>query len=132
MKTHHFHSKLLCQKPMLRQIEWRLQNRPIIKSGVIASNCFYFSGKFVCFSKKELIWCTNDPNVHIRIFLKHWRLLLGCFFPVSIVKDSNFKLMTLIESEFFHKTMLVVIYAKILHQSFIPAIYKNFSFLLLI
>ena len=26
LKTHHSHSKLLCQKPMLRQIEWRLQN----------------------------------------------------------------------------------------------------------
>ena len=44
---------------------------------------------------------------------------------MSIVKDSNFKLMTLIESEFFRKTMLVVIYAKILHQNFIPTIYKK-------
>ena len=33
-KTHHFHSKLLCQKPMLRQIERRLQNGPITKTGV--------------------------------------------------------------------------------------------------
>ena len=28
----------------------------------------------------------NDPNVNIRIFLKHWSLTLGCFFPVSILK----------------------------------------------
>ena len=35
LKTHHFHSKLLCQKPMLRQIEWRQQNGPITKSGVL-------------------------------------------------------------------------------------------------
>ena len=27
--------KLLCQKPILRQIEWRLQNGPITKSGAL-------------------------------------------------------------------------------------------------
>ena len=31
----HFHSKLLCQKPMFRQIEWQLQNGPITKSWVL-------------------------------------------------------------------------------------------------
>ena len=35
---------------------------------------------------KELIWCTNDPNVHIHIFRKCWSLILGCFFPVKILK----------------------------------------------
>ena len=35
LKTHHFHSKLLCQKLMLRQIEWRLHNGPITKSWVL-------------------------------------------------------------------------------------------------
>ena len=35
LKIHHFHSKLFCQKPMLRQIEWRLQNGPITESGVL-------------------------------------------------------------------------------------------------
>ena len=34
LKTHYFHSKLLCQKPMLRQIEW-LQHVPITKSGAL-------------------------------------------------------------------------------------------------
>ena len=42
LKTHHFHSKLLCQKPMLRQIEWRLQNGPITKSGVLLVKTFFF------------------------------------------------------------------------------------------
>ena len=37
-------------------------------------------------SKKELIWCTNDLNVNICIFGKRWSLILGCFFPVSILK----------------------------------------------
>ena len=36
LKTHHFHSKLLCQKPMFRQIEWRLQNGTTRKSGVLS------------------------------------------------------------------------------------------------
>ena len=30
-----FPFKLLCQKPMLKQIEWRLQNGPITKSGIL-------------------------------------------------------------------------------------------------
>ena len=28
------------------------------------------------------------PNVHIRIFRKRWSLILGSFFPVSILKMS--------------------------------------------
>ena len=46
LKTHHFHSKLLCQKPMLRQIEWRLQNGLITKSGVLPLATLFF-WKFV-------------------------------------------------------------------------------------
>ena len=50
-----------------------------------------FASKYVwkicsSFRKKVLIWCTNDPNVHIHIFRKCWSLILGCFFPVSILK----------------------------------------------
>ena len=30
-----FPFKLLCQKPMLKQIEWRLQNGPITTSGIL-------------------------------------------------------------------------------------------------
>ena len=57
------------------------------------SNCFIFWK--ICFSFRtswnELIWCTNDPNVHIRIFIfrKRWSLILGCLFSVSILKDSS-------------------------------------------
>ena len=46
LKTHHFHSKLLCQKQMLGQIEWRLQNGPIIKKRVFPITTLFF-GKFV-------------------------------------------------------------------------------------
>ena len=42
LKTHHFHSKLLCQNPMLRQIEQQLQNEPITKSGVLPVTTLFF------------------------------------------------------------------------------------------
>ena len=59
------------------------------KEWSFASNYFIFFGKFVptLESLKELIWCTNDPNVHSRIFRKCLSLILGCFFPVSILKS---------------------------------------------
>ena len=57
LKTQHFHTNLLCQKPMLRQIEWGVQNRPITKNGVLPVTSSFFR-KF-CFSlrtsHKELI-----------------------------------------------------------------------------
>ena len=34
MKEQHFHTKPPCQKSMLRQIEWGVQNRPITKNGL--------------------------------------------------------------------------------------------------
>ena len=87
-----FPFKLLCQTPMLRQIEWRLQNWPTTNSGVLPVTALFFWE--ICFSFstscKELIWCTNDPNVHIRIFRKSWSLIFGCFFPVSILKFTYF------------------------------------------
>ena len=46
LKPHHFHLKLLCQKPKLRQIERRLQNGPITKSGALSVTTLFF-GKFV-------------------------------------------------------------------------------------
>ena len=33
LKMQHFHTKLPCEKPMLRLIEWGVQNEPIAKSG---------------------------------------------------------------------------------------------------
>ena len=49
-----------------------------------------FFWKF-CFSLrtfyKELIWCTNDPNVHICTFCKSCSFIWRCFFPVSVLKS---------------------------------------------
>ena len=77
MKKHHFHTKLPCQKSMLRQIEWWLQNGPITKNGVLPVTTLFF-WKF-CFSLrtsyKELICCTNNPNAHICTFCKRWSFI---------------------------------------------------------
>ena len=92
---HYFHTKLTYQKRMLRQIEWWVQNRPITMKGVLPVTTLFFS-KF-CFSLrtsyyKELIWCTNDPNVYIHTFYKRWSFFWQCFLPVSIlnVKSSTY------------------------------------------
>ena len=88
LTTKHFLTKLLCQKPMLRQTGWEVQNWPITKNGILTVTTFLFQ-KF-CFSVGtsyiELIWCTNYPNVHIHTFRKHRSFTLGCFFLVSILK----------------------------------------------
>ena len=42
VETQHFHTKLLYQKPMLRQIEWGPQNGPITKSGVLPLTTLFF------------------------------------------------------------------------------------------
>ena len=38
-----------CQKPMLRQIEWQLQNGPITKSGVLPVTTLFFWKNFSSF-----------------------------------------------------------------------------------
>ena len=88
LKTHHLHTKLPYQKPMLREIEWWAQNGPIAKNGSLPETTLLFL-KF-CFSLrtsyKELIWCLNNPNAHFLFFCKQWSFILWCFFPVSIFK----------------------------------------------
>ena len=72
---------------MLRQIEWRIQNGPIIKNGVLPVTTLFFR-KF-CFSLrtlvKDFLWFTNCPNIHIHTFRKRWSFIWGCFFAVSIL-----------------------------------------------
>ena len=70
LTTQHFYTKLLCQKPMLRQMEWREQNWPVTKTGLLPVTVFFF--RTFCFnlrtSPKELSWCTNYLNVYINTF----------------------------------------------------------------
>ena len=42
LQTQHIHVKLPCQKSMLGQIKWGIQNRPTTKSGVLTGNTFFF------------------------------------------------------------------------------------------
>ena len=81
LKTHHSHTKLTYQKPVLRQTEWWVQNEPITKNEVLPANTLFF-WKF-CFilrtSYKEFIWCTNNPNAHIPTFYKHWSFIWRSF-----------------------------------------------------
>ena len=58
------------------------------KERIFASNYFIFWKFYFSFRTlyKELIWCANEPNVHIRTFRKHWSFIWRYFFPVSILK----------------------------------------------
>ena len=86
-KTHHFHTKLPYQKPMLRQIEWWVHNGPIKKNEVLLVTISFF--KKLCFSLRtsyrHVIWCANYLTVHICTFCKHWSFIWRFFFPVSIL-----------------------------------------------
>ena len=90
LKTHHFHTKLRCQKSILRQIEWWAQNGPTTKN-VLPVTALFFR-KF-CFSLrtsyKELIWYTNDPNAHIPTFCERLSFISRCFFPESNLNKRN-------------------------------------------
>ena len=51
------------------------------KERCVASNYFIF-WKFCSIlstSYKELIWCTNDPDIHIRTFCKRWSFIWRAF-----------------------------------------------------
>ena len=69
-------------------MQWAVQNWPITKNGILSLIAwffkkFYFSIRTFC---KELIWCTNYPNVHIHPFRKRWSFIWARSFPVSILK----------------------------------------------
>ena len=77
LKTQYFYTNLPSQKPMLRKIEWEVQNGPITKNGVLPGTTLFF-WRF-CFSLrisyKELIWCTNYPNFYIHVFRNCWTFI---------------------------------------------------------
>ena len=90
LKTQYFHAKLPCQKPMLRQIEWGVQDGPITLNGDFPVTILVFWKLSFSLrpSHKELIWSTNYPDVHIHTSWKRSSFIWGCFFPVSILKVS--------------------------------------------
>ena len=42
LTTQYFHTKLLCQKPISRQLKWGVQNVPIKKNKVLPVITLYF------------------------------------------------------------------------------------------
>ena len=85
MKTQHFHTKLLSKKPMLRQIEWVVQDGPITKNGGLPLTALFF-WKF--YSNLTTSYkATSYPNVHIYTFRKYWNFMWRCFFPVILPLD---------------------------------------------
>ena len=71
-------------------------------------------------SYKELIWCTNYRNVHIRTFFKRWSFLWRCFFPVSILKNTFF-------TEHLQKCFLKLIFFEIQKEP--PEVFCKYVFL---
>ena len=55
LETHFFHTKLPYQKPMLRQIEWWVQNGPVTKEQSFTSNYFIFLKNLFQLKKEPLI-----------------------------------------------------------------------------
>lgn len=70
LKTQHFHTKMPCQKSMLRQTEWGVQDELIAKNGdlPVTSSFFWKYGFNLRTSGKELIWCADYLNPHIHTF----------------------------------------------------------------
>ena len=62
------HRKLPCQKPILKQIKWRVQTGSITKKRVLPGTSLFFS-KF----------SFSQSNAHINIFYKRLSLVQGVF-----------------------------------------------------
>ena len=82
LKTHHFHTKLPYQKPMLRQINSWLQNGPITKNGVLPVanlNLILFQFKDLL-QRVDLLY--QQPKCPFSTFCKRCSFIWRCFFPV--------------------------------------------------
>ena len=87
LKTHHFHTKLPYQKPILRQIKWWLKKWTHHKEGSFASN--YFNFLKILFQFKNLIyrvefWYQQSkcPYLYFLQALEfHLKVLFLCEYP---------------------------------------------------
>ena len=84
LKRHQLHTKVLYQKPMLRQIEWWLQNELITKNGVLPVTTLFF-WKFCLSLKTALIKTWFD--VSTTQILK-----FGLFVSAEVLFDGTFSL----------------------------------------
>ena len=88
LKTHHFQTKLSCQKPMLKQIEWEVQNGPITENGVLAVTTLFFWK--ICWFFVDLMY--HLPKYPYSYFLQMLKFYLKVFFPFEWVALNNCKL----------------------------------------
>ena len=102
------------------QRNWQISKSALVTFNNICTTNHVFIDFFLIICKVLCIsdGCCTEFNIYIICFKSY-------IFQVN--NDPIFNLMMLIERELFWKTMLVVIYAKILHHSFIRTIYKNFK-----
>ena len=57
-------------------------------------------------SYKKLLWCTNDPNLHLHTFRKCWSFIWGGLLPLCILmwwQTYIYKLTNLCKPGFFNK-----------------------------
>ena len=93
LKMQHFHGKLPCQKPMLRQIEWEVQNGTITDYLVFWKFCFSLrtSTKTNCPTTYGPITkpTTYEPTTQTSIFILciSAGVFCGCLFPLSILNN---------------------------------------------
>ena len=84
---HHFHTKLPYQKPMLRQIEWGVQNGPITNNRLLPVAALFF-WKF-CFDVQTYYKLVNLmyqlPKCPDLYFLEPPEVFWLCYFPVNIL-----------------------------------------------
>ena len=77
-----FHTKLSCQKPVSRQVEWGVQKWTYHKERSFDTNYLIFLK--IQFRYKNLlsylIRSTNHPNVRIHVFLKRYEFYFGVLF----------------------------------------------------
>ena len=77
------------------------------------------------FDFEILIRCTNVISLMDVVLNLVFRTSYYIYFKLLMILFSS--QWCLLKAAFLRKTMLVVIYAKILHYSFIPTIYENFK-----
>ena len=123
-----FHAKLPYQKPMLRQIEWWIQNGPTTKNSFASYYFIYLFTLKILFqfknSYKKLISCTNNPNAYIWILFVSNEVLFDNAFSLqvslkssaqNIGNESIFKINTTERSRTFNQYFDVFLFGKIYH-----------------
>ena len=79
MKTQHFHTNLLCQMPMLRHIEWGVQNEPITKNRVLPLTTLFLQKFYIFFSQMSTFTLFESIEVLFESCFSLWASL-KCIF----------------------------------------------------